>query len=143
MSAALVLAQQAVKLGVTVKVRQVDAGTYGGPLRNSFAISSGGTLGQPFLAAAIGNDGPYAQTNRSQFHDPRFDQLVRGALAEPALEPRTRLVHEAQHIQHERGGLLIWGFQHTLAAISPNVGGVKPEHSHFPTWRFDRIWLKA
>lgn len=142
-SAALVLAQQAAKLGVTVKVRQVDAATYNGPLRNDFAFSTGGTLGQPFLAAAMGNDGPYAQTNRSNFHDPRFDKLVRGALAEPDLGRRAPLVHEAQRIQHERGGLLIWGFQNTLDAISPNVGGVKPERSHFPTWRFDRIWLKS
>jgi peptide/nickel transport system substrate-binding protein len=69
-SATLVLAQQAAKLGVTVKVRQVDAATYNGPLRNDFAFSTGGTLGQPFLAAAMGNDGPYAQTNRSNFPRP-------------------------------------------------------------------------
>jgi peptide/nickel transport system substrate-binding protein len=77
------------------------------------------------------------------FHDPRFDELVRGALAEPDLGRRAPLVHEAQRIQHERGGLIIWGFQNTLDAIAPNVGGVKPERSHFPTWRFDRIWLKS
>lgn len=61
----LVLAQQARKIGVTINVKQVDTATYGGPLKNSWSFSTGGTLGHPFLAAAIGNDGPYSQTNRS------------------------------------------------------------------------------
>lgn len=142
-SAALVLAEQAAKVGVTVKVKQVDAATYGGPLKNSWTMSTGGTLGHPYLAAAISNDGPYATTNRTNFHDPRFDELVREAMRQPDLEARKPLIHEAQRIQYDRGGLIIWGFQNTLDAVLPNVGGVRPEHSHFPTWRFDRIWLKA
>ncbi len=142
-SSALVLAEQAAKFGIRIDVKQVDAPTFSGPRKNDFAFSTAGTLGQPFLAAAMSNDGPYSQTNRTNFHDPRFDTLIRQAMATPDLEERKPLIHEAQAIQHDRGGLIIWGFQNTLDGVLPKVGGVKPERSHFPTWRFDRIWLKS
>lgn len=142
-SSALVLAQQAQRLGIRIAVKQVDAATYSGPAKNTWAMSTGGTLGHPYLAAAIGNDGPYSQTNRSNFRDPRFHALIERAMAQPDLEKRKPLIHEAQRIQHDRGGLLIWGFQNTLDGVSPKVGGIHPERSHFPTWRFDRLWLKS
>lgn len=142
-SSALVLAEQAAKLGVTIKVKQVDAAAFSGPLKNTWAFSTAGTLGHPFLAAAISNDGPYSQANRTNFHDPRFDALILEAMRTPDVAKRTPLVHEAERIQYDRGGLIVWGFQNTLDGTSPKVGGVRPEHSHFPTWRFDRIWLKS
>lgn len=142
-SSALVLAEQAAKLGITIKVNQVDAPTFNGPRKNDFVFSTAGTLGQPYLAAAISNDGPYSQTNRTNFRDRRFEELILKAMRTPDVEQRKPLIHEAQAIQHERGGLIVWGFQNSLDGISPKVGGVKPEHSHFPTWRFDRVWLKG
>jgi peptide/nickel transport system substrate-binding protein len=142
-SSSLVFAEQARKLGIDITVKQVDAATYNGPLKNDWAMSSAGTLGHPYLAAAIGNDGPLSQNNRSNFHDPRFDELIYEALRQPDLKKRTPLAHEAQQIQYDHGGLLIWGFQDALDGISPKVGGIHAEHSHFPTWRFDRLWLNA
>ncbi|MGN6357723.1 MAG: ABC transporter substrate-binding protein [Novosphingobium sp.] len=142
-SSALVLAEQAAKIGITINVRQVDAPTFSGPRKNDFAFSTAGTLGQPYLAAAMSNDGPYSQTNRTNFRDPRFQELILKAMHTPDLDQRKPLLHEAQAIQHERGGLIVWGFQNSLDGISPKVGGVKPERSHFPTWRFDRVWLKG
>lgn len=142
-SSALVVAEQAARLGIKIEVKQVDTPTFNGPKKNDFAFSTAGTLGQPFLAAAMSNDGPYSQTNRTQFHDPRFDTLIRQAMATPVLEKRKPLIHEAQRIQYDQGGLVVWGFQNSLDGISPKVGGVKPERSHFPTWRFDRIWLQG
>lgn len=141
--AALVLAEQFAQHDVKVKVKQVDPSIFNGPLRNSWSFSTGGSIGHPFLAAATGADGPLSQANRSNFRDPRFHELINQAMRTPDVEERKPLVHEAQQIQHDRGGLLIWGFSNTLDGIAPGVGGIKAERSHFPTWRFDRIWLNG
>ncbi len=142
-NAALVLAEQVRVAGVTLNVRQVDNATYSGPRRTTWTISTGGSLGQPFLAQATSQDGPTSSSNRTNFNDARFTELYFAAQAQPDLELRRPLVHEAQQIQHERGGLLIWGFVNFLDGYSPRVGGLAPERSHFSTWRFDKLWLRA
>lgn len=141
-SSAQVLAEQARLVDIDIRIKQVDNATFNGPDKNKWALSTGGTLGQPFLATAHSTDGPSSVANRSNFHDPEFSALIEQAQREPLLEKRRPLVHAAQRIQHERGGLLIWGFADTLDGISPAVGGIHAERSQFPTWRFDRLWLK-
>jgi len=138
---ALVLAEQAKRVGVELKLRQVDAATFAGPAKTSWAISTGGTLGVPWLSTALHIDAPSAAANKTNFHDPAFTKLFGLALAEPDLVSRGQLVHQMQRIQHDSGGLLIWGFANTLDGVGPRVGGIKAERSHFPTWRFDRMWV--
>ncbi len=142
-NAALVFAEQARRVGVTLNVKKVDAATFGSPQRLQWPISTGGTLGQSFLSTALHIDAPSAVSNKTQFYDGRFGELFAQALAQPDLSLRRPLIHEAQQIQHERGGLLIWGFANTLDGISRRVGGAEAEHSHFPTWRFDKLWLRG
>jgi len=140
-NAALVFAQQAQKAGVQVKVNQVDGSVFNGPQREQWQLSPGSTPARGFLASALHNDAPQAIYNRSNFHDPRFTELYGQALAQPDLQRRKALVHEAQVIQHERGGLLIWGFSDVLDAASAKVGGLAPEQTTFASWRFDELWL--
>lgn len=140
-SAALVFAQQAKQAGVQVKVTQVDGSVFNGPQRENWVLSPASTPARGFLATALHNDAPDAIYNRSNFHDERFGQLFHEALAQPDLSKRKMLVHEAQTIQHERGGLLIWGFSDVLDAASAKVGGLQPEQTTFASWRFDSLWL--
>jgi peptide/nickel transport system substrate-binding protein len=142
-NAALVFAEQAKRAGVDVQVKKYDAGTFNGPSRAKWAMSTGSGLGQSFLCSGSSQDSPVAITNRTNFRDPRFGELFLAALKEPNLERRTPLIREAQQIQHERGGLLVWAFVNVLDAYAPNIGGLKPEDSHFSTWRFENIWRRA
>jgi peptide/nickel transport system substrate-binding protein len=89
----------------------------------------------------LSHDAPIAIANRTNFRDARFGELFLSALKLFPVEPRIPLVHEAQEIQHERGGLIIWGFVNAVDVVSHRIGGVEVEHSHFPTWRFERIWV--
>jgi len=141
-NSALVFAEQLRPAGITLTVKQVDAATYNGPRRNDWVLSTGTSLGQPFLSQATTQDAPIASTNRSQFNDPRFSELYFAAQQQPDVELRKPLVHEAQQIQHERGGILVWGFMNYLDGYAPHVGGLEPERSHFSTWRFDKLWLR-
>ena len=145
-SAALVFAEQAKSAGVTVRVRKVDLATFGGPQRLDWGFSGGGAMGSgmlglSWLPTGLSVDAPTAASNKTHFSDPEFTRLFTAALAQPDLEKRKGLVHAAQRIQYDRGGLLIWGFSNTLDGISTKIGGVEPENSHFPTWRFDKIWV--
>lgn len=140
-SAALVFAEQAKRIGVTLKVRQVDGATFAGPARRKWPVSTGGTLGVPWLSTALHTDAPTAVANKTNFSDPRFAELFGQALATPDVTARAGLVHQMQRIQYDSGGLLIWGFANTLDGVGPRVGGIKAEHSHFPTWRFDQMWV--
>jgi peptide/nickel transport system substrate-binding protein len=79
--------------------------------------------------------------NKTHFNDPQFAELFLKALAEPDLAKRTPLVHAAQRIQYERGGLLVWGYANLLDGVSSR-GGAHAEKTLFPTWRFDQLWLK-
>lgn len=142
-NAALVFAEQARHAGVTINVKKIDTPTFNGSRKNEWVMSTGGSLGQPFLAQATSQDGPTSTANRTNFHDERFTELYFAAQAQPDVGLRTQLVHEAQTIQHERGGLLIWGFADFLDGYTDRVGGLTAERSHFPTWRFDKMWLRS
>lgn len=142
-NAALVFAEQAKRAGVNIVVKKYDTATFNGPDRAKWQMSTGSGLGQSFLCSGSSQDSPVAVTNRTNFRDARFGELFQAALREPNVERRTPLIREAQRIQHERGGLLIWGFVNVLDAYAPHVGGLRPEDSHFATWRFESIWRKA
>ncbi|MNW07041.1 hypothetical protein D3C71_2035650 [compost metagenome] len=53
---------------------------------------------------------------------------------------RREILHQAQKIQHERGGLLIWGFGNVIDAANQNIGGLTVENTQFATWRFEKLW---
>lgn len=142
-AAAQVFAAQARQAGVEVKVRQVDAATFNGPLRDSWTMSTTYRLGGEFLHTASITDAPLAAVNKTHFNDPRFAGLFGQALGQTDVEKRKLLVHEAQQIQHERGGLLIWGYADVVDGIAARVGGARAERSHFSTWRFDELWLRS
>lgn len=142
-SAALVFAQQAVKAGVTVKVKQVEAATFADALKKDWPFSTGSGVSRPFLLTVLQVDGPDAANNKTHFAHPRFAELVRGSLQQADVEKRKPLVHEAQQIQHDEGSLLIWGYNNVLDAVSNKIVGVTPDRTGFAGWRTDGLWRKA
>lgn len=142
-NAALVFAQQAKQAGVNVVVKKVDASIFGGPKRNDWTFSTGSGVSRPLLLTVQQNDGPRAVGNKTHFSDARFAELITAALAQPDLDKRRALIHEAQRIQHESGGLLIWGYSNVLDAVSKDIGGVTPDRTGFAGWRTDRIWRRS
>lgn len=143
LASALVLAEQARRIGVTLNVRQVDSATFNGPQQDQWLLSTGASIGAPFLASAMHTDAPFAVANKTHFDDPQFTQLFMQAMAQPDLAQRSALVHQAQQIQYDKGGLLIWGYANLLDAFSRHVGGAAPEQTLFSTWRFENLWLNA
>lgn len=137
------LAEQAKRIGVALRVKQVDLATFQGPQRNDWTLSTGARIDAPFLASAIHTDAPFAVANKTHFNDPRFTELFLAAMAQPDLEKRKALVHQVQRIHYERGGLLIWGYAELLDSVTNRVDGAAGEKSQFSTWRFEKLWLKG
>lgn len=139
---ALVLAEQAKKVGVNISVKYVDAATFNGVNRNNFTFSTGGLLAESFLSSALHVDSPVSNANKTHFNDKEFSELFYQALTEPDVEKRKPLIHRAQEIQHQKGGLLIWSFPTVIDAFSAKIGGAQAEQTQFPTWRYENLWLK-
>lgn len=142
-SAGVVFAEQAREAGVRVKVKQVDTSILTGPDRNNWTFSALSGVSRPFLLTLQQHDGPRSSANRTHFADPEFTRLVTQAAAQPDVEKRKELVGAAQAIQHDRGGLLIWGFSNNLEAVSKSIGGVTPDRTSFSAWRTDALWRRS
>ncbi|MGF7151610.1 peptide/nickel transport system substrate-binding protein [Sphingomonas zeicaulis] len=141
-NAALVFAQQAREAGIAIKVQLVDNAIFTGPARNSFTFSTSTGVSRPFLLTLQQHDGPRSAANKTHFSDPRFAELVTAAQAQPDVVKRKALIGAAQQIQHDSGGLLIWGFADNQEAVSRRIGGVAPDRTGFAAWRTDALWQR-
>jgi peptide/nickel transport system substrate-binding protein len=139
--AALVLAEQAKGAGVTISVRKVDSSTFYGDnyLKWPFAQDFWFTrtyLGQ--VAQGSLKDSPF---NETHWNDPEFVKLIEQARAELDEGKRTELLHEAQAIEHERGGYIVWSFSNQVDAYNAKVGGFQPAKSGAPltNYSFEKV----
>jgi peptide/nickel transport system substrate-binding protein len=139
--AAQVIAEQAKGAGVTIKVRKVDPGTFYGDnyLKWTFAQDFWAT--RTYLSQVAQGTLPDSPFNETHWKDPEFLDLIGRARAELDDARRTDLLHQAQKIEYERGGLIVWSFSNQVDAYSDTVGGFKPARSGFPltNYGFGRV----
>jgi peptide/nickel transport system substrate-binding protein len=55
------------------------------------------------------------------------------------------LIKQAQTIEYNSGGLIIWGFPNQVDAYSAKVQGLVPDKSGIPltSFAFGQVWLKG
>jgi peptide/nickel transport system substrate-binding protein len=139
--AAQVIAEQAKRAGVTIKVRKVDPGTFYGDnyLKWTFAQDFWAT--RTYLSQVAQGSLPDSPFNETHWKDPEFLDLIRRARAELDAAKRTDLLKQAQKIEWERGGLIVWSFSNQVDAYSTTVGGFQPAKSGFPltNYGFGRV----
>jgi len=126
--AAQVLSENAREAGLTIKVNKVDQETLYGDQYLKWPFSSDYFTTQPVLAQVATADGPDSPYNHTHWDDPEFLALFNKALGETDDTKLKDLLLQMQTIQHERGGLLVWGFAYALSAHSKGVTGfVSPD----------------
>ena len=114
------------------------------------AEAAGSPVTVPFAPGRM--DASQEQTDVASFAplEPRADAFRNwiDPQRKPLMKPEEAMVDKAAllgltgpELTVLLGGLLIWGFAHTLDGVGPRVGGITAERSHFPTWRFDRMWV--
>ncbi|WP_313024596.1 ABC transporter substrate-binding protein [Mobilicoccus sp.] len=119
-------AQQARKAGVRVRVKKVDPSVFYGDQYLSWVFAQdfwNTRLYLPQVASCALPNSPY---NETHFEDEKFIGLIRSAFRELDETRRRTLLQDAQQIEYEKGGYLIWAFQNQVDAYGPFVTGVTP-----------------
>jgi peptide/nickel transport system substrate-binding protein len=139
--AAQVIAEQAKGAGVTINVRKVDPGTFYGDNYLQWTFAQDFWATRTYLSQVAQGSLPDSPFNETHWKDPEFLDLIGQARAELNDAKRTELLKEAQRIEWERGGLIIWSFSNQVDAYSDTVGGFHPARSGFPltNYGFGRV----
>ncbi|HET8599907.1 MAG TPA: ABC transporter substrate-binding protein [Segeticoccus sp.] len=130
--AAQVFARQAAAAGVNVHVRKVDPGEFYGDKYLKWPFAQDFWFTRNFLPQASSGSMPDAPYNETHWNNKEFISLVRQAKATVDREDRCRLIQQAQQIEHESGGYIIWGFTNQVDAYNVRVHGLRPDRSGIP-----------
>ncbi|MFI6574278.1 ABC transporter substrate-binding protein [Nocardiopsis sp. NPDC050513] len=145
-AAAEVFQEQAREAGVTVNLRRVNASDYWNP-EEGFPYA----FGQDFWSArnyitqtAQGSvvGAPYNETMWGE--DEEWVELVERARQTPDADERNGLIRQAQRIEYEEGGYIVWGFVNLLDAHSSRLNGLAPAVSGHPlgSYSFHEMWME-
>lgn len=133
--AANLFAQHARQAGVQVRVNLVDSSVFYGDQYLSWVFAQDFWNTRPYLPQVAACALPSSPYNETHFDDPEFNDVIGAAYREMDPARRSTLLADAQRIEYERGGLLIWGFQNQVDAYGPFVTGVTP-HKEQPVSAF-------
>lgn len=120
------IVQQAAKAGVQVRLNKVDSNIFYGDQYLSWVFAQdfwNTRLYIPQAAACAVKTAPY---NETHFYDERFAGLIKAAKATRDEAKRRQLLQDAQKIEYDEGGLIIWGFKNQVDAYSQFVTGLVP-----------------
>ena len=123
-STASLFVEQAKKAGVDVKVVKKNPFYGDDYLSYPFAQDFWNTRNYlPQAAVCALKSGTY---NETHFDNPKFNALIASAQKETDEAKRTTLLQDAQEIEYNEGGYIIWGFRRQIDGYSKNVSGIKP-----------------
>lgn len=142
-SSANVFADQLRAAGLQASVRNREPGTYWSDILDQGVLCAYRSGGMPIESHIAQRLLSRSSTNATQWHDSDFDKLYEDAISTADPSVRAEIYHDMQHILHDRGGFLIWGFADWIVATADKLGGVSttaPANSL--DWaRFDKVWL--
>src|SRR4051794_18760059 len=123
--------EQAKAAGINVPLTKADSNTFYGAryLSWNFAQDFWNTRNYTPQVATCAVKG--ATYNETHFDDPTFNALIEQAKREPDPAKRATFLHDAQEIEYNTGGYIIWGFKRQLDAYSNLVQGLAP-HRYQP-----------
>ena len=116
--------EQAKKAGVDVKVVKKNPFYGDDYLSYPFAQDFWNTRNYlPQAAVCALKGGTY---NETHFDNAKFAGLIASAQQETDEAKRTSLLQDAQEIEYNEGGYIIWGFRRQIDGYSSKVSGIKP-----------------
>jgi peptide/nickel transport system substrate-binding protein len=130
--AAQVFAEQAKGAGVAVNVRKVDTGTFYGNSYLNWTFAQDFWFTRTYLGQVSQGSMPDSPFNETHWEDPEFLKLIQEARAELNDDKRCELLQEAQRIEYERGGYIVWSFSDQIDAHSAEVAGFEPSKTGIP-----------
>jgi peptide/nickel transport system substrate-binding protein len=141
--AAQVFAQQAHAAGIKVKIRRVDTTTFFGDDYLKWDFAQDFWYSRNFLPQADNGSLPTSPYNETHWGNPQFRDLVEQAKSTIDPTKRNELITEAQTIEYNEGGYIIWGHPNQADAYQRYVGGLIPNRTGLPLsgFEFRRVWV--
>jgi peptide/nickel transport system substrate-binding protein len=141
--AAQVFAQQAKEAGVNVKVNKVDPGVFYGDDYLSWKFAQDFWFTRDYLPQTANSGFTSSPYNETHWDHAEWNDLVNKANATVDEAERCELIQQAQQIEYDEGGYIIWGFPNNLDAHSTSVKGLVPDKSGIPltSYGFRNVWL--
>ncbi|CCH79028.1 putative peptide ABC transporter,substrate-binding protein [Nostocoides japonicum T1-X7] len=123
-ASAALFVQQAKKAGVTVSV--VKKTPFYGDDYLSYPFAQDFWNTRNYLPQAAVSELKRGTYNETHFNNPKFAQLIATAQATTDEAKRNTLLQDAQKIEYDEGGYIIWGFRQQVDAYGAKVQGIKP-----------------
>ena len=127
--------EQARSAGVTVRLNKADANVFYGDRYLSWNFAQDFWNTRNYIPQVATSSVKGATYNETHFDDPKFTALIDQAKREPDAAKRNQLLHDAQEIEYNTGGFIVWGFKRQLDAYSNLVQGLQP-HRYLPCSNF-------
>ncbi len=134
--AAQVFSQQAKDAGVTVTVNQVDPGDFYGDQYLDWTFSQDFWFTRDYLPQTDVSGFANSPFNETHWEDPEWTSIAREARGEVDDVKRCELIAQAQTIEFERGGYIVWGFPNTVDAYRTGITGFVEDSSGIPLSSF-------
>jgi peptide/nickel transport system substrate-binding protein len=128
---------------VTVRVREIDSGTFYGDNYLKWDFAQDFWFTRNYLPQVAQSMVPGSPFNETHWDDPTYLDLIGRANATVDEAKRRELIQDAQKIEYDSGGYIIWSFTNQVDAYSARVGGLVPDKSGIPlaSYRFGQMWL--
>lgn len=123
---ATLFVQQAKAAGVDVKLNQVDSAIFYGDQYLSWPFAQDFWFTRPYLPQAQACALETSPYNETHWYDERYAGLIRSAQQELDVERRNTLLRDAQQLEYDEGGYIIWAFKNQVDAYSQFITGLEP-----------------
>jgi peptide/nickel transport system substrate-binding protein len=134
-AAAQVFAEQAKAAGVTVKIKKTDASVFYGDDYLSWPFAQDFWATRGFLAQASQGTMPDAPYNETHWQNAEWLSLVQKAFKTVDDGQRNDLISQAQQIEQETGGYIVWAWRNQVDAYSKTTTGYKLDKLGGPVGR--------
>ena len=136
-AAAQVFAEQAKGAGVTVNVKKTDAGVFYGNQYLSWPFAQDFWYTRNYLLQAGQATMPGAPYNETHWKDPQWLAIVLKAYATVDETARNQLIGQAQTIEYNNGGYILWAWRNQVDANSTKIAGLTLNKMGIPLNSFD------
>ncbi|HET6476812.1 MAG TPA: ABC transporter substrate-binding protein [Thermoleophilia bacterium] len=135
-AAAQVFAEQAKGAGVTVNVKKVDSGVFYGDEYLTWPFAQDFWYTRNYISQAGQATMPGAPYNETHWKNAEWQAIVEEAQTTIDEAARNELIAQAQEIEYNEGGYIIWAFRNQVDAGSEKVAGLKTSRLGVPVGNF-------
>ncbi len=138
-----VFAQQAAKVGVNVRVNQVDPNAYSDNMYTQVPLSQDFFYYAPIMGQAPLSFLPGSFLNETHWSDPEYFKIYDEAKGIVDLNKRTEMIHQLQQIEFERGTYIIPSYNCIVDLLAENVMGLPKARTGYALGNFSltKAWL--